>query len=425
MEDGVFFAAASSALHRTSIMQREQLAGSNSIRIRAHNQRALLLRLLQQGPLSRSQLAAQTGLSATTITNQTATLLDRGILADIEPPADDPETKRRGGRPRRQLRIVPEAGAVAGIHLGIGRMRVALHDLFGAVQAQTTASFSPDRPAGDVLNLAADLVQKLIDKHPGTRERLLGGGIGVPGLVDPQQGTGRYAIGLPWQDVPVAAPLAARLGVPVHVENNVRAMGLGEAMFGQGRGADLQVFIYGRTGVGAGIVRHGRIFRGSGGGAGEIGHMIVQPQNGRRCRCGQIGCLETVLSAPALLAAAAALGFQPQNRLLPDITELFRAAQSGSGSEQLAALLQDRGRQLGIALANLVNLLNPNLIVLGGLFAQSGDLLLPTIRATVRETAFAGLGRAVEIRPTRFGANAGVIGAAALALASEFYRSRP
>jgi N-acetylglucosamine repressor len=395
-------------------MARGPISGSNSIRIKAHNQQAILLSLLQHGALSRSGLARRTGLSATTISNQTSTLLAQGYLREEDAPV--PAGKRSVGRPQTGLQIAPGAAAVLGIHIGIGTIRAARHDLFGRVQEERVAEFDLQEAATAVLARAADLAAAL----PAPESiPLLGVGVGIPGLVDPAAGRSLQAIGLGWRDVAVSERIAARLGLPVQVENNVRAMGLGSAMFGAGRGSDLQVFVYGRVGVGAGIVRNGQIFRGSGGGAGEIGHMIVAAEDGPLCRCGRRGCLETQVSAPALLDAAAEIGFQTEVSGRAAIAALLLAA--GEGDESLQALLQERARLLGVTLANLVNFLNPKCIVLGGLFAQGEQFFLPMVRQTVRELAFARLGRSVKIETTHFGAQAGVVGAAALALAAEFY----
>ena len=227
-----------------------------------------------------------------------------------------------------------------------------------------------------------------------------------------------------------------QLGLPVCVDNNVRAMALGEALFGAAQNVRALAFVYARIGVGAGFVVDGQLYRGSGAGAGEIGHTMIIPDNGDLCRCGNSGCLETVVSEPAIMGLARQLAEQNKDGLLASylqqtkevsIEQVFAAARAGDGPTQ--TMLTERARYMGIALANLVNVLNPELILLGGIFAQGQDLLLPTVEATMRQRAFANLGQQVELQPTGFGQQAGMIGSAALALTTFFYEqheiSRP
>jgi glucokinase len=207
-------------------------------------------------------------------------------------------------------------------------------------------------------------------------------------------------------------------------------MSLGEAYFGYGREAESLAFVYGHTGVGAGFVFNHQLFRGSSTGAGEIGHMIMIPENGELCRCGNRGCLETLASESAVIRRASSLAeSEPDGilaRLLAQSTEpspiesVFQAARQGHPGT--IEIIESVGHYLGIALANLVNILNPELIILGGLFAQGQDLILPAAQQTLRKAAFAGLGEKVRLVTTGFGWRAGVTGAAALALLTFFYK---
>lgn len=406
-------------------------SGSNALHIRQHNLRAILQSLLQKGPLSRVQLAEQTALSNTTITNLTAELLELAIIQEKDTPVEQNGQKRRGvGRPRRMLQLAPNARYVVGVHVGIGILRVAVCNLCAEIIHNNMTSFAVEAAAADILDLIVDLVEQTVLEAGLERQLILGVGVGASGLVDPQAGVNVLATRLGWHDVPIRAHLEARLDLPVCIDNNVRAMALGEAVFGAGRGVELLAFIYGRVGVGAGLVLDGRLFRGSGAGAGEIGHTIILPEGGERCRCGQCGCLETLVSEPVLIQEAESLRqAQPHGRLAhywqqPDLSKIeaiFNAARDGD--EATTRMIARRAHYLGIALANLVNILNPGLIILGGMFAQGSDLFLPTAEATMRDAAFAGLGEKVCLQPTSFGWRAGIIGASALALTHFFYEA--
>jgi glucokinase len=205
-------------------------------------------------------------------------------------------------------------------------------------------------------------------------------------------------------------------------------MALGEAMFGVGRDVRALAFVYARIGVGAGFVVDGQLYHGSAAGAGEIGHATIIPEEGEPCRCGNTGCLETLVSEPAIVRLAEELARQDEAGILATqlqhgegmaIERVFAAARAGDSATQ--TMLKERACYMGIALANLVNVLNPELIVLGGIYAQGSDLLLPTIETTMRKRAFAHLGERVKLETTSFGRQAGVVGAAALALSTFFY----
>ena len=410
-------------------MSKSSFAGSNIYRVKKHNLRAILLTFLHNDSSSRSRLAEETGLSNTTITNLTAELIDQGIIVEIDTlPVSDEQPRRSVGRPRRMLQLVPNARYVVGVHIGIGMFRVAVANLHAEIIKNRMSSFPVDRSAFDVLDDIASSIQETIADSGIDRQLILGIGVGASGLVNHETGVNVHAANLGWHHVPIRNYLENRLHLPVCVDNNVRAMALGEAYFGLGQGVDVLAFIYGRIGVGAGIVVNGQAFRGSGAGAGEIGHTIILPQNGARCRCGQHGCLETLVSEPTLLREAQMLADKFPDSVLAEnlangeikpIDALFSAARSG---EQLALMMiEEQMHYLGVALANLVNILNPQQIILGGVFAEGSDLILPKVEATIRELAFAGLGEHANVQPTGFGWRAGVIGAASLALKRFFY----
>lgn len=416
-------------------MSKPTFAGSNASLVRAHNLRAVLNHFLNEGSVSRAQLAERTALSNTTITNLIDDLLVQGIVVEDDTEAARTQASRNGssrrvGRPRTSLRLNPNARYAAGVHIGIGILRVAVVNLHAEIIRNTIASFDVTAPAAHVLNQIARLVKQTIADSRIETDRLIGLGIGASGLVDYEAGVNVFAPNLGWHDVPLRDWMQDRLGLPTTVDNNVRAMALGEALFGAGRGVGVLAFVYGRVGVGAGFVVNGRAFRGSGAGAGEIGHTVMIPDGGDLCVCGQRGCLETLVSEPVIVREAERLARRrphgalarclAQNGKTKPIKRIFAAAREGDAAT--LRLLEDRARYLGIALANLVNVLNPELILLGGMFAQGSEFFLPVAERTVRERAFAGLGDRVRLQPTQFGWRAGVIGAASLALSTFFYQ---
>jgi predicted NBD/HSP70 family sugar kinase len=406
----------------------EKSKGSNLNLVKAHNLSAILLRLLRSEVVSRVELAKELSLSNTTITNLTAELLENQII--IEEEIEAPAKRSRVGRPRRMLRLVPSARYAIGVHIGIGMYRVAVTDLLANMVANQTAQFDLLSPPEEVIKEIAAVIEDVIKQSGVDRKRIIGIGVGASGLVDTIAGVNVVATRLNWKDVPIRSLLESHLNLPISVENNVRSMALGEAFFGTGREVDVLAFVYGRIGVGAGFVVNGRLFRGSGAGAGEIGHTVILGQAGEICSCGNTGCLETLISEPVFQKQAALLAEQYPKSILAkylddqaagnQIERIFAAARDGD--QHTRNMIEERACYLGIALANLVNIMNPELILLGGMFAQGEDLIMPVAEAQMRSTSFAGLGENVKIAPTQFGWRAGVIGAASLALTSFFYQ---
>jgi glucokinase len=286
-----------------------------------------------------------------------------------------------------------------------------------------------DSSSTEVLHDVAAMVDEAISQSGVQREQVVGVGVGASGLVNPHTGVNVMAPNLGWREVPIRDLLGQQLGLPVCVDNNARTMALGEALFGVGKGVNALAFVYARVGVGAGFVVAEQLYRGSAAGAGEIGHVTIVPEGGEPCRCGNSGCLETLVSEPAIVRLAEELAARDKNSILADhlhngqgaaIERVLDAARAGDLATR--AMLEERACYMGIALANLVNILNPDLIVMGGLCVQGEDLLLPIVERVMRQRAFANLGAHVQLKVTGFGPQAGVIGAAALALSSFFYQ---
>ena len=411
-------------------MNPRSFLGSNLNLVKAHNLQAILLSFLYNEAISRVQLARQTSLSTTTITNLTAELLADGIIVE-EKNSEAAGKQRRVGRPREMLRLVPDARFAVGVHIGIGLFRVAVTNLHARIIHNNIADFDLDTPPEIVLEDIAKLIEKTIAESGVDSSRVLGVGVGASGLVDFENGVNVFAPRLGWRDTPIVEILQTYLDLPICADNNVRCMALGEAFFGAGKGVGVLAFVYGRVGVGAGLVVNGQVFRGSGAGAGEIGHTVMLLNNGAPCTCGNSGCLETLVSERVLVQQARALAeSQPDGTLAAYLDQsnedliidcIFAAA--CDGDDGTLQLVTELATNLGIALSNLVNVLNPELILLGGMFSQGCDTILPVAERTMREMAFAGLGENVRLETTSFGWRAGVTGAAALALTTFFYQN--
>jgi len=411
-------------------MAQNNLFGSNINLVKQHNLQVILLSLLYEPILSRVQLAKRTKLSNTTITNLITELIGQGIVKEINGKDAEIDEARPVGRPRTSIYLDPNARYVIGIHIGIGIFRVGLANLRAEILFNHTQNFSIDSPASEVLDKIITNVEEVIDESGVPRRKILGVGVGASGLVDFTTGVNLLAPNLDWHNVPLRDQLQEKLNLPVIVDNNVRNMAIGETYFGAGIGVESVAFVYGRTGVGAGLTFKGRVFRGSSKGAGEIGHSIMLVHNGEPCQCGNNGCLETLLSESVILREAGEIAKLNPDGIMSNIQKnspdcspiecVFEAARQGD--IQVQKIIEERAYYLGVALANLVNLFNPELILLGGIFSLGQDLFLPTVSNTIQKLAFGGMGKNISLKATTFGWKAGVTGAAALALLHFFFQ---
>ncbi len=398
-------------------------SGTSSSDMKSHNISAILRTLLYQDGISRVHLAQTLGISTATITNLVGELIQTGLV--IEEGIIKTNGQTNVGRPQKALHIVTDARYVMGIHIDVGRVYLILANLFAQKIKSWQFDHALDAPPEQVLDRAVEVFRTTLPTL--NLSQLIGVGVAASGLVDTSTGVNVIAPNLAgWHNVPIREYLMQRLNLPVAVDNNVRAMALAETLFGVGKQARAMAFIYARTGVGAGLVVNGELYRGAAAGAGEIGHTTILPDGGETCHCGNTGCLETLISEPAILRLIDTLIHEhpdlksqlPSGQLSP-LDRVFILAQS---RKIVREQLENRARYMGIAIANLVNIFNPELIVLGGIFRREKSLLLPVIEATVRQRAFARLGEQVRFKVTDFGDDAGMIGAAALALEAFFYR---
>jgi glucokinase len=310
----------------------------------------------------------------------------------------------------------------AGVDLGGTNFTVALGEPDGRLIAEhKQATASHEGPAAVIERLAAS-IERLVAAEG---RPLAAVGIGVPGLVDVVAGETRFLPNLPtqWRDVPVAAVLSARLNCAVYLLNDARAATLGESMFGHGRDARTMVLFTLGTGVGGGVVIDGQLRLGPLGAAGEIGHIGVQP-DGPWCGCGSRGCLETVVSGPALTAEGVRLLLSGNSPLLHELCAgdparvscemLGQAARAGDPGVQAA--LERAGGYLGQAAAAVVLTLHPDLIVLGGGVAALDDLLIVPLRRALAQRVRMFPCADIRILRSQLGAYAGVYGGLAVAV---------
>jgi predicted NBD/HSP70 family sugar kinase/biotin operon repressor len=373
--------------------------------LRERNRLRVVDALRQRGAISRSDIARQTGLSRSTVSSLVADLQAAGLVVEREAGAGrrGPE----GGRPPVLIALDQSAGALIGIDFDHRHVRVAISDLSFTVLAERVEDIEVGAAGPRSLDLAAGLAEQLLEEAGVDRSRILAIGMGLPGPIDRQTGLVHSRAILPALDgIDTAAEMRRRLGLPVHLDNDANLGALGEATFGAGAGAEVMTYMRLSAGIGAGLVIGGRPFRGARGVAGEIGHVLVDPQ-GPICRCGNRGCLET-FAAPQALCELLRRSHGPLS-----VPQLLALAAEGDAGCQRA--IDDAGRVVGRAVADLCNLINPDLILVGGDLAAAGDLLLEPMRDAVRRFAIPAAAEDVRITAGVLGERAEVLGALALA----------
>jgi predicted NBD/HSP70 family sugar kinase len=380
--------------------------------LRELNRARVVTALREMGVASRAELARRTGLSRSTVSTIVGHMLDDGLIVNHEggsPASGSPSPG--AGRPPTLITLAPTAGAAVGIDFGKRHLAVAIADLSHTILAETWSEMEEDYPAARGLDAAADLVRKLLRRARTPRERVLGVGMGLPGPIHTVTGTvGSSAILPGWVGVRGGDEMQARLSLPVQVENDANLGALAELTWGAGQGASHLAYLKVSNGVGAGLIFDGRLFRGAGGTAGEVGHTILD-ETGDICRCGNRGCLETYAAGPAIVdLLSRSLG---EDLTLDEV--LSRATAGDAGCRRAIA---DAGRHIGTAAANLCNVFNPERIVLGGSIGTAHELILDPVRDAVRRHAIHTAAEDVDIVPGELGDRAELLGAVALVLQS-------
>jgi predicted NBD/HSP70 family sugar kinase len=367
----------------------------------------LVLRLLwRERQISRADIARLTGLSPSTVSAIVAELDEAGLVREIGAGTS------RGGRRPVLVGFRDEAYALVGVELGATHVSAVLTDLRGNVRAFRDTHVAVRDDPKRALATARALVDECLTSERVSRKRVVGIGVAVPSPVHPERPGKLSTLILPaWADFDVQASLAEAFDVPVFVDNDANLGALAERFWGAGAGGEDLAFVKVATGLGSGHIINGALYRGSGGTAGEIGHIAIDP-NGPRCVCGSRGCLATLIGTEALLVRARARWGKKKKS--PTVTDIVSGARAGDPVAR--ALVDEVGHALGIVVAGLLNLMNPAIVVLGGEITSVGDLLLDPLRASIRARALSTSVAETQIVASRLGARAIAVGAATMVL---------
>jgi len=354
-------------------------------------------------------------LSLPTITNIVKRLLDDGIVVEAD------YKQSTGGRRAALLQLHPDYAHAVGLEVSCSCLRAARVNLVGEIVDQEEAP--PHRPEcrEPELGRIVAVAQAVLERAP--RGLVAGLGIGISGIISSGQGISvKFPRSEKWVDVPLAAILSERLGLPTWLENDVQTATLGELRFGDGRSAESFAYLHLGQGIALGIVADRRLYEGANGNVGELGHSIIEPE-GPICYCGNYGCLESLASPAAIVRQAqeAITGAGVESQVLSlaggdlsaiTIEHVFQAAERG---DRLASnLVEKAAGYIGLSAANLVNVLSPELLLLAGAMVERGGLALEAVTRSFRSLVMPSLREVTELRKSRLGRAGCVLGAAAL-----------
>ncbi len=310
-----------------------------------------------------------------------------------------------------------------GIDVGGTNVKIALVDDNGKIIYSNSVPTYAKMGYEYTVNNMKQAIKDLMKETNTTPSDIEGIGFDFPGQVDCKTGVVKLAPNIPgWVNVPIAQMIEDEFHIPTRIDNDVRCAALGELKFGAGRGCENFICITVGTGIGSGIVINGKVVRGATNAAGELGHIKLQMNGGPICGCGDTGCLEAFASGPAIVAMAQEYikgGKSTKFREMAaveggEITPYMVAKAAEEGDPVAKRIFEIVGEYIGIGLTSVINLLNPERVIIGGGVAESGELLLGPIRKTIKERAMVVAGNAVEIVPAQLGNSAGVIGASML-----------
>lgn len=380
-------------------------------RLRIGNRASLVDELRTRGPLTRGELVTFTGLSRTTVSTLLAELIDLGLVSDSHDSEEGSGVgngKRTGGRPSRRIRLEASAGAAVSVDIGARHLAVAIGDLGHRVLARRWIALEHGHGVESGLAAASRLVDELLAEAGVERDLVIGTAVGLPAPISHQGIIASTNILPGWAGVPLATEMSERLRMPTVVDNDANLGALAEAKWGAGAGGEQVAYIKVATGIGAGLIHGGRLFRGVTGTAGEIGHITVA-EDGPLCRCGNRGCLELYAGGNAVLET-----LRTGSPGIDTVEQLVDLALEGD--QACKRVIADAGRHIGIAVASLVNLLGPDRVVVGGELARAGEILLEPLRTAVGRSAVQAAHDGVEIVSGSLGSDAEVLGGLLLVL---------
>lgn len=383
--------------------------------------RSLILNLIKdKSPISRADISKITKLTRSTVSTIVDYLIKKDLIKEIG------LTSSGVGRKAILLKLNSKAYYSIGVDLGTLHTTIAITDLLGKVETRIEYPTDCQQDKDRIIEKLIATIHNIINNFGIKWKEIAGIGVAAPGLID-KKGTMLITPNFGWKDTPLGDILKKEFHIPVFVDNNVNAMASAESEFGKGQGVKNFVFVNVGMGIGAGVVINGKLFHGESNCTGEIGHTTVD-YNGPKCSCGNKGCLEIMASGPAIAKRATkaikegekSLISELVNHDLNQISAEIVATAANQGDKLGNKILKESGEYLGTGVANIINLFNPELVIVGGGVAQAGDLIFHPLKRAVQKRAFSVSAEIAKIVPASLGKDCTVIGAATLVLKEIF-----
>jgi len=386
--------------------------------VRQINLSVIMHRLRENAPISRAQLAEMTGLNKTTVSSLVQELIDRQFVREVGLEASG--SKRRAGRLAMMLTLNPEAGFIVSSEIGVDYVRVICTNFAPDIIWQHDEKIQPNMSQHEIIDRVLVLMFNAEAEGKKSCSSFLGVSVGVPGLVDQNSGSLLFAPNLKWHDVPLRQIVEGKFDAPIVIDNEASIAALGEYYFGAAQGFEEVLYISAGVGLGGGIVHEGRTFSGVTGFGTEFGHMTMDP-DGELCNCGNYGCWETQVSQAALFRfITKAISTERQSSLIEktkgdlDLLTVSMVVEAADEGDELALeALYKIGNSLGIGIASLVNILNPDLVVFGGILSLADVYLLPVVNDILEQRALKWNRNATRVVSAQQGLDACVMGGVA------------
>ena len=401
----------------TQVVMHGSSKGTDLQMMRESNRLLILNYVREHGPVARAVIARATGLSATTVSTIIDALLQEGLVNE----GVTQKAVASSGRRVVPVHFNAVVGSILGIALGRNYLTMLLCDLSANVVSRRVLPFDTAQGAAICLPLLAEALRVFVLEQGLAWQQIVGAGLGMPGPIDPYLQGPITPPRMPgWHHVNVRDILSETLDIPVYLDNNANLGALGESRYGAGQGANNLIYLQLGAGIGGGLIMDSKLYRGTTGGAGEIGHMTVEP-HGPLCSCGKPGCLEALAGAVAIVERARAARQASAQMPTDEITTIAQVVQlAQEGDSGCTEALEYAGMSIGIALANLMNVLNPSLILLDGSSMRAGEQLLEPIRRSIAAYSLPEFQANTRVLPGALGGDATALGGVAVVLDAIF-----
>lgn len=384
----------------------------------AQMNRSMVFDLIRRkGPISRAEIARTIGLSIPTVMKITEEFSHKQFVQDVG------KGESSGGKRPELLELVPDSKYIIGVGVGRSKTNVLMMNLAGEVFIREIMETGGTAVPEVWISRLIQVIENVIRESGLSRKQILGMGIGMPGILDEKSGKVLFSPDFKWENVDMLTPIRERFKMDITIENANRALAMGEYYFGAGVDSRNFLVVNLGHGIGSAFMREGEFYRGSSGSSGEIGHIILE-KNGPKCNCGNLGCLEAIASGNAIARDAKIAVLEGNATKIMELVNedinrieaktVFEAARLG---DRLAIQITERAMQyIGIGLANYINLLDPDLIILFGGLTNAGDIFLKKVKEVLRERQMKFAGRQVKLVISQMGENGTAVGSASLVL---------